>query len=159
MKATPGANGRKHRRIAAGVVGLTIVLAGCGGTDEPSTSPSVEAGTVAAPTVDSLTGVWLRTGETLIGLYVLFTDDGRFTADPQRGVLYGDPYAAGTYEIDGNTITFVFAETVICTEGDTSAWTASLPEPDKLEVDVTEDGSGSCSWGLGAQSFIRVGDS
>jgi hypothetical protein len=148
--------GRPHGRIAAGVVGLAIMLVGCGGTDEPPMTPSVEAGAGAAPTVDSLTGVWLRSGHAL---FVLFTRDGRFAADPVRDSLQASPYGAGTYEIDGNTITFVFAATPICTEGDTSVWVASQPEPDRLEVDVTEDGSGDCRWVLGEQRFIRIGDS
>jgi hypothetical protein len=155
---------RPRRRIAAGVVGLAIVLVGCGGNDEPptrrsvqpSTTPSEDAGAGAPPTVDSLTGVWLRSGETL---FISFTDDGRFAADPLRDSLDATPVGAGTYEIDGDTITFVFAATLICTEGDTSVWIASQPEPDRLEVEVIEDGSGDCSWGLGDHRFVRLGDS
>jgi hypothetical protein len=148
---------RAHRRIAAAVIGLAMMLVGCGGTDEPPITPSVEAGVGAALTVDSVSGVWFRAGG--FPLYVLFAEDGRFTADPVRGFLYNTPYGAGTYEIEGNTIRFVFADTEVCTEGEPSAWTASHPEPDKLEVEVTDDGSGECVWGLGDQSFVRVGDS
>lgn len=159
MRATPVAKrGRSHRWIATGLVGLTIVLVGCGGTGELQSTPSLEAGAGAAPTVASLTGVWLDTRDSL---YVLFTDDGRFSADPTRGYLHATAYASGTYEIDDNRITFVFAETEICTEGQTSTWTASHPEPGDLEVEVTDDhdGSGNCRWGLGGHSYIRVGDS
>ena len=150
----------EHRRSyggrAAGLVALAIVLVGCGDPDEPSTTPSVEAEAGAAPTVDSLTGVWLRDGHAL---FVSFTDDGRFAADPTRDSLDASPYGTGTYEIEGNTIRFVFDATAVCTMGDTSAWTVSQPEPNRLEVKVTEDGSGDCRWGLGDHRFVRIGDS
>jgi hypothetical protein len=156
MGAKLFANGRRsHRRIAAGAVGLAIALVWCGGADEPSTTPSAEAGAGSAPTMDSLAGVWLRSPETL---FVSFTDDGRFAADPLRDSLDATPAGAGTYEIDGNTITFTFADTPACTEGDTSVWIASQPESDRIEVEVTEDGSGDCTWGLGDHRFVRLDD-
>lgn len=157
MGARPVANRRQPpRRVVAGVISLAIALVGCGGADEPPTTPNVEDGAEAAPTVDSLTGVWLRNGHAL---FVSFTDDGRFAADPTRDSLDATPYGAGTYKIDGNTITFVFDATAICTEGDTSVWMVSQPEPDRLEVDVVEDGSGDCRFGSGDHRFVRIGDS
>lgn len=138
------------------MVALAIVLVGCGGIDEPRTTPSVEAGAGAAPTVDTLRGVWLRDGHSL---FVSFSNEGRFAADPERDALDGTPFGAGTYEIDGNTIMFVFDNTEICTEGDTSVWTVRQPEPDRLEVTVTDDGSGDCRWGSGDHRFVRLGDS
>lgn len=151
-----GSERRRHRRISAGVLGLAIMLVGCGETDEPPTSPSVQTGAGAAPTVESLTGVWLRDGHAL---FVSFTDNGRFAADPTRDALDASPFGAGTYEIEGNTLRFVFDATAVCTKGDTSAWTVSQPEPNRLEVNVTEDGSGDCRWGLGEHRFVRIGES
>lgn len=135
------------------------MLVGCGDADEPPAAPSAEAsvGDAAgtAPTVDSLTGTWVRNGHPL---FVSFTDDGRFAADPTRDLLDASPFGAGTYEIEGNTIRFVFDASAICTKGDTSEWTVSQPEPNRLEVNVIEDGNGDCKWGLGEHRFVRIGD-
>ncbi len=138
-------------------VAAAVVLIACGGgAAEPTISASAEATAGLAPTVDRLAGVWLDTEELL---YVVFTEEGRVAADPERGYLYHTPYFEGTYEIDGNTITFTTVRTEICTKGDTSAWTASVPEPSKLEVEVIDDGAGLCAWGLGEHELLRVGDS
>ena len=148
-------NRRRGRRLVA--LAAAVVLVACGGgTTEPTITASAEAGTGATPTVDRLEGVWL---DAEANLFVLFTNGGRFAADPVRGFLYNTPYGAGSYKIEGNTITFVFANTEVCTKGETSTWTASLPEPDELVVEVTDDGSGNCNWGLGDHKLLRVGDS
>jgi hypothetical protein len=154
----------RHGKIEAATTPMALSWLGRAGhhagrvreTDEPSTRPSIEAGAGTAPTVDSLTGTWFREGHAL---FVSFTDDGRFAADPTRDALDASPYGAGTYEIEGNTIRFVFDATAVCTKGDESAWTVSQPEPNRLEVNVTEDGSGDCRWGVGEHRFVRLSDS
>ena len=132
------------------------MLVACGGGTTDFTTASAQASVGLAPTIDRLAGVWLDTEELL---YVVFTEEGRVAADPERGHLYFTPYFEGTYQIEGNTIAFTAVHTEICTEGDTSAWTASVSEPRKLEVEVIEDGTALCAWGLGDHEFIRVGDS
>jgi hypothetical protein len=147
-------NWRAASRLVA-LVAVVAVSACGGGTTDPPITAGAQATAGAAPTVDRLEGVWL---DSEGDLWVLFTNRGRFAADPVRGYLYNTPYGAGTYKIEGNTISFLFANTEVCKKGDASAWTANLPEPDELVVEVTDDGT-HCHWGLGDHKLTRVGDS
>lgn len=113
-------------------------------TERPArpAAPGISAGGVAdrvpaveelPPTVDRLAGIWLMEGESLM---LSFGSDGMFAFIPD-----GDVGGFGTYEVDGQTITFVYTGGRFCSGG--FEWNASLPGDGRLRA-VNVSSSSPC---------------
>lgn len=148
---------------AGTVASLALVLPGCGGfggeeakppaaTKEATTTgvvlPEVEE---PPPTASRLVGTWSRFGMRVL---FRFDSDGTFAFD--RADL-DNPFARGTYELDGGTIRFS-AEGPNCT--DTWSWKVGItgkgdPLDDVLHAVFVEEGCGEIAgseWELGRVS-------
>jgi hypothetical protein len=139
---------------------LLVALAGCdGGGEEPSSKSPEEtaAGTSAstierlpwpAPTLIRLLGKWDQEGQRVV---VWFKPDGSFTIGDLE-----NPFAVGTYELDGSTITFTTNNERECIAQ--WIWEVGLDRSaseDLLRVLVT---TGACGAVAGEQwTFARVG--
>jgi hypothetical protein len=152
---------------AVAATALAAPLAGCGGGDEP---PNGEAEEVASPEErtaagetpirSELVGIWLVDEIDFEGrLLVSFNRNGTFAID-DRGLLDTTPAAAGNYRLDGKLIMFESSGSDICTEGDTWAFEAGVPDEGRLTTVVREDAADECSLGVGTEwRWIRVSPS
>jgi hypothetical protein len=141
---------------------VAVALSACrheGGDGIEPAAPGSDAAPDASgsagdePTTATLAGVW-RIGES--ERLVWFGEDGGFAID-DRGRLDTQPAAAGTYTLDGATILFESRGSDLCVEGDTWAFTATLPDDGRLETEVVEDAEGACRLGVGARwTLVRV---
>jgi hypothetical protein len=105
-----------------------------------------------SPTASELAGIWLSPEAPLVG----FASDGTFVID-NKGNLDTDPAVRGTYNVDGDTITFTIGGGGACTPGDTWAWQASLPEDGLLPIVHGEEAAGNCRVPTGEEwTLIRV---
>lgn len=143
--------------VAAAVfVGIRTLRQGAEESPTPGTAPSAPIG--AAPTVESLAGIWIVDDDNpLLGR---FSMDGSFAFD-NIGTLDTDPAATGTYQIDGRIITFTNGKSRICPEGDRYAWRAGLTEAGRLHVfheEVVDDVADDCDL-VGEQTWTRVSPS
>jgi hypothetical protein len=145
VKPDPGALERQHRGqrrrslqrkaetyalVGALLIVGTVLFIGVlrhvtEGPTRPASAPGISPGGVAdqvpaveelPPTVDRLAGIWLMEGESLM---LSFGSDGMFAFIPD-----GDVGGFGTYEVDGQTITFVYTGGRFCSGG--FEWNASL---------------------------------
>ncbi len=129
------------------MAGFVLALTACGGGSaedrEPSASPR---GTLtgqttsvmrlpkiegAAPTPGGLVGTWSRIGSA--GL-IRFGADGEFRMARNEPDLVDAPFAVGTYEVKGSTITFLSAGGGTCSG---VVWEAGLSdEEDRLDEEL-----------------------
>lgn len=94
-----------------------------------------------APTPELIEGVWrVDNGTTLLR----FTADGAVQVD-DRGRLFSNPGATGTYEIAGSLITIEVDEGSGPCAGQTLEMEASLPALGAMHVVHTAPGAGACS--------------
>jgi hypothetical protein len=146
------------------------LLAGActGGSGVPRTAEAPEQETAGqeesasaaegrSPTVTDLNGIWLQIEDrSSIGLLVRFAPDGTFAID-DRGYLDTRPAALGTFGVDGDTITFMSEGSDLCTEGDSWAWQARLPEIGLLHVVHTREAADPCRVPVGTEwTLIRL---
>ena len=134
--------------IAGSALGIEMLR---GERTAPRDEPSI-IGTV--PTMDQLVGTWVRQNDGGDEpLFVLFKPDGTFAADDQAQVLHAFPAGAGTYRLQGDTITFTnTAAASLCQESDDWTWRATLLDEGRLHTVVVEDGRGFCTEGMGTES-------
>jgi hypothetical protein len=140
---------------------MTLVLAACGGErEEDETQPAASPGgptTARLPKVEEppptprrLVGTWSQTGTALL---FRFNADGTFAFDRRN---LDAPYARGTYELDGRTISLTSTGPG-CT--DTWEWeTGIAKEADRLEdeLHIVFTSSG-CEIPRGAEwTFARI---
>lgn len=135
---------------------VALLAAACGGAPEESavekTTPVVEGRPLTAT---GLAGIWLQVEDPSWRL-VRFSVARTFAID-DRGHLAETPAAEGTYKVDGDTITFTSEGSDVCTEGDSWAWQASLPEVGRLHIVHTEAAAGQCRIPVGTEwRFVRV---
>jgi hypothetical protein len=137
---------------------IAAVLSGCAGGDDQAASPPTTRTTNTAgestapvprieespPTGKSLLGTWSRIGEA--GL-IRFGKNGEFRVARNELDLTDAPFASGTYELDGNTVTL--------TGGCNSIWEAGLAGGE-LHVVVVQDQGCGLSAGM-ELSFVRIG--
>ena len=92
-------------------------------------SPTSHAGAATVPTVEAVAdpnppstrtvyGIWHRLGS---GQLLRFGIDGTYAIDA-AGLLTSDPDDTGTYELNGDKITFTSAGSTTCAAGDTQVW-------------------------------------
>jgi hypothetical protein len=108
----------------------------------PSASVDPEADYLvgSAPTAESLAGIWrVDNGTTLLR----FSADGEISFD-DRGQLFADPAATGTYVLDGDRINITVDGGAADCAGQEIAMRASLPEQGSARVVHTKQGSGAC---------------
>jgi hypothetical protein len=160
---------RKHdrRRILAVAGAAAIVIPVVGfiafqtlGDDDKSAPPVNPAPTTRAdpyedfltgraPTPDLLKGVWrVDNGTTLLR----FSPPNRIALD-DRGRLFADPGAEGTYVISGHLITVTVDGGPAGCAGQEFAMRASLPERGAMRFVHTRPGTGRCS-----PEFVEVTD-
>jgi hypothetical protein len=151
------------------VAGTAIGVASLGGDEErpadPGPEPSTSLPTIEGrlPTPSRVAGIWLSAApDGEIPVLVRFSLDGTFAID--NGVrLDTAPFALGTYEIDGRTITFTADGSMGCLDGMTWVWEVGIPADGQLEGVVAADfGSevGACSGRTGEPwSLTRVSPS
>jgi hypothetical protein len=149
-----------RRTWALGVLTL-LVLVGCGGEaaegdTEPvgSTTEPTAAQTLPwpAPSAAELLGKWDQEGQKVVAW---FKPDGTFAIDSHAD--FENPFADGTYELEGSTLTFTSDPTGSC-KGSGFVWEVGLDESgldDRLQVLIT---TGACGAISGEQwTFARVG--
>lgn len=112
------------------------------------------------PTADNLAGIWLVDGAPTGqwgALLVRFGADGTVTFD-NGGWVDTEPAVLGTYEIDGDVITFTGGpESLEECVGPNGAWRAGIPEEGKLHAVVGEAG---CELSRGVEwTWTRVSPS
>lgn len=147
-------------------------------TDSEAIPPADEKGVVEEvdvevdgqpPTVESLRGIWLNDGGPTPGeerLLLRFSPDGTMAFD-NGGYLDSVPAVLGTYEVNGDTISFQNDGGVACADGDEFTVRAHIhpmgagdPVGVHLHVVFIEDGTGNCSVGIGTEwTFTRVSPS
>lgn len=162
VKPDPGALERQHRRqrrrslqrkaetyvligallIVGTVLSISVLRHVTDGHTRPAAAPGISPGGVAdrvpaveelPPTVDRLAGIWLMEGGSLM---LRFGSDGTFAFIPD-----GDVGGFGTYEVDGQTITFVYTGGRFCSGG--FEWNASLLGDGRLRA-VNVSSSSPC---------------
>ena len=155
--------GRQRRdrvRTVVGVAAGAAVLAGLGftaviatgGQDDDTAQLANRSPTVAdphssyltgeAPTRELLEGIWrVDNGESVLQFY----DNGTMRID-DRGTLFSDPGATGTYAIDGDVLTLATTGGArgACV-GTTRTVRASFPEPGIMRF-VRSDTASTCSY-------------
>jgi hypothetical protein len=107
-----------------------------------------------------LAGIWLREGS---GQLLRFSSDGSYAID-DGGQLGVDPDDTGTYELDGNTITFTSAGSASCAAGDVNVWAGATvayigPDEDDLvstPVLRTMAEVGCPTYPAGEQTWLRL---
>jgi hypothetical protein len=128
--------------VAAGLVASGVAL-GISALREraegPATRPVPEltAPINLQPTIDRLTGIWVRIEGRSVPLMVSFAADGTFSLD-QGPQIVTSPAGRGAYEISGNTITFTNLGGDVCVDGDAWAWRAALADDGRLHVEHVE---------------------
>lgn len=157
----------KRRQGLLGMAAVTVVaalaLGAWGFSDEFSSDdalppardvPVVEERPL---TVVDLNGTWLLVENTRWpGLLVQFSTDGMFAID-DRGILATSPAARGTFELDGDTITFTSEGSDICINGDSWEWKASLTATGRLDIVHTEEAADPCRNPNGTEwTLVRV---
>jgi hypothetical protein len=97
----------------------------------------------AAPTIDTLAGIWLndnmRAGGANDGLLMELNPDGTFAIDGY-GLLDSGPATQGTYEIRGGEIAFSVGRSARCPLGEAFSLRAGIPEDGRLHTVMTEPG-------------------
>jgi hypothetical protein len=136
---------------------IATVLSACAGADNQTAPPTTSRATNTArestapvpqieeppPTGKSLLGTWSRIGTA--GL-IRFGKDGEFRVARNESDLTDAPFASGTYELDGNTVTLA--------GGCNSVWEAGVADGE-LHVVVIQDQGCGLSAGL-ELSFVRI---
>lgn len=116
-------------------------------------TPGFEEG---PPSKLDLYGTWLQVGNIRTGLLAQFNANGTFVID-DRGLLATKPAARGTFEVEGNTISFISEGSYVCDEGDTWAWRSTLTDSGRLEIVHIEEGTGLCQNPIGTEwTLVRV---
>src|SRR5918995_6393980 len=99
------------------------------------------------PTVEALEGIWLNDGGPTPGeprLMLMFEPDGTVSLD-NGGNLDSHRAVLGTYEVNGDTISFRNEDGSACLEGDEWTWRVGVPDEGRLHIVFIEDGTGNCS--------------
>jgi hypothetical protein len=144
--------------LVACIAAAIVVFAGCGGDDDADTEPASvtppEERTAEGnpPTESELVGLW-AIEETEPTRLITFEADGSFAID-DRGQLDDAPAAAGSYELEGQEITFNTEGSDICVDGDTWVFEVGVPESGRLHMVIREDAEEPCNQGVGAQWFL-----
>jgi hypothetical protein len=139
------------------VLVIATMLSACAGADNETASPTTSRATTTAgestasvpqieeppPTGKSLLGTWSRIGTA--GL-IRFEKNGEFRVARNEADLTSAPFASGTYELDGNTVTLA--------GGCNSVWEAGVSDGE-LHVVVIQDKGCGLSAGL-ELSFVRI---
>ncbi len=116
-----------------------------------------------SPSETSMSGIWLRQGS---GQLLHLGDLGDYAVD-DGGLLGIDPDDTGSYEVDGDTITFtsVGGGRAVCTAGDIQRWENVLVDDVQLHEGLstfakalqTAGGEPDCSIHLaGDQTWLRI---
>lgn len=148
---------RLPQNVAVAFVALCLVLSACAGKDQGelaqptprSEEPASEPG--RPPALVDLEGIWRRDGTDE---EVWFRLDG--TYEIGAGLPEFPPVDAGTFEIQGSSITFTSGKaTTHCTAGDKLVWQeVELLGPGRMKVYIARD---TCSGFFGTDaSWTRI---
>jgi hypothetical protein len=141
----------RTRPLVALAVWASVSACGCGAENEANSASRPSSTTTSLPeiqepppTPEGLLGTWSRVGSA--GL-IRFAKSGEFRIARNEPDLLNAPYAVGTYEVAGRTITLE--------GGCNSVWEAGLAD-DELHIVVVEEG---CELILGQDlRFLRIPD-
>lgn len=106
------------------------------------------------PRTSDLAGIWLEV-QGSPGLLVRFSPDGTVAIDDAGRLV--DPAVRGTYEVDGNRLTFTVSGGGACVFEDRFAWRGSLSDEGLMHVVHVEEGFGNCRVPIGTEwTFILI---
>ncbi len=142
----------RNRRLGAialvaalGVVAAVIVVASRPEADPTDVGvPDVHG---AAPTLETLSGIWLFDGGPdggESGMLMRFGLDGRFAIDAY-GALDTTPATRGTFRIDGDRVHFEVEPSARCAAGETFTFRMGSTDGGRLDTVMTEPGCGVTS--------------
>jgi hypothetical protein len=160
----------RNRRIGTAVLALVLATAALGGLARaflsgPGPRPAVPASQGAPPAFmgEELAGVWLQTRAVKPAPHkvLTFTTDGTFVMEAADRDAYGA--VDGTYQVQGDTITFTDPERGC----PLMKWTGRHPGggeavPVDFEFTITDTGTGDCTAPSGFQvegmrlDFVRI---
>jgi hypothetical protein len=158
---------RRQRLVAVAAttaVGILVVGAWLGGTlltRSAELQRERENATIGLlpPTRDRLAGIWARVqGPDFqpAQLLVRFGSDGKFVFD-DSGEFDFFPGILGTYDVNGDTITFKTGPKITACPHDSWAFRASLSQDGRLDIEVIEEGTSRCRVRVGTEwTFARI---
>ena len=124
---------------------VATILVGCGDDDDPAAS-NIES----APDV---TGIWEVTGDG-IEAEVTYRGDGSYQIAPDAGNGNQVMFDVGSYEVDGNTITYTSSEGVLgCEGGQVGTYTIDVVDEDQWSATGVED---ECAARLEGTPFVHM---
>jgi hypothetical protein len=113
---------------------LMFFVTSCQGSELPE--PITESEPVNLITSEELVGIWKSKNTTF---HIRFKDDGTYQIAPSKTQINTVPYEHGTYELDGNKLTFTPADNSFECVGEIAIYSYVVLPSGEIRYDEIED--------------------